>query len=598
MDRFGRKWGRSGIACLLTPLLLALSLLALSGPASAQSAALQDTACFSVTPVPAKGDHTIPPFVCTGEPEGYQAKSLWYRIDPFDWSREISNAARFPALMVHLSRFDAVHVFFRYADGQLREESVRSGDFGSHWRAGGQIAFEPPQREQALTDIFVRFDRPAAAGLLRMRLLSPAEQGKQGIALAVVIGAALTLLAIGALYNLSLALASRRLFSAWQGFWAITMLVWGLVWSQLVLIVFPTMAGALSAQLCTGLSTLAIAFAAFSAVSAIEPSYLDPLLRRITTGLGAAVALLGIPLSFVRSGPLMIMADVLGAVILSAIVAVALCLHQAWRRGSPEARSYTGAWSLPMLTLALVQFIDLRTMFWGGGSQIVILCAATWQTLWLSIVSSRAHGRMRAERDHARQAEARAHELARRDPLTGLRNRRGLLAALDPMLEKLRHEDGDMGLLVVDIDKFKSINDEFGHEAGDEVLVGLARRLALWDGQMCRVARLGGEEFALVITGLKGFALTRFADSVRRELAACDHAAIIGARKVTVSIGVAQWMPEMDFRTIYRLADEALYAAKNSGRDRIVAVSGLGLVPGEVAEQAIPASGLVSQAHL
>ena len=557
--------------------LLVLALLAvIPGSAAAQGTGYVNPECHAVTAIPQAGDDRIPQFSCSGEPRDYQTRSLWYRIDPMDWLESAPGATSAPSLMVHISRFDAVHVWFRYADGDVRRQSVRSGDFGSHWRAGGQVAFDAPQREVAVTDVFVRFDRPAASGLLRMRLLTAAQQGAQTTGLAVVIGAALTLLAISALYNLSLSLTSRKLFSVWQGAWALTMLAWGAVWSQLVLIVLPGLAGAASAQLCTLLACFAIALATFSAVTAIEREYLNLTLRRTTVAIGILVALVGIPLAIVRSGPLMQLSDMLGLLVLADIVCVALCLHQAWRRGSPEARIYTGAWALPMLILALVQFIDVKTMFWGGGSQIVVLCAATWQTLWLSVVSSQSHGRLRAERDIARQSAAQARELARRDPLTGLRNRRGLIDAFEPMLARTRREGGALGLLVVDVDKFKSINDGFGHEAGDEVLVGLARRLALWEGQMCKVARLGGEEFALVISGLEGFALTRFAESVRRELGACDHAAIIGPRAVTVSIGVAQIEDGMEFRDAYRAADEALYAAKGGGRDQVVTACGMG----------------------
>ncbi|MBH0114096.1 diguanylate cyclase [Novosphingobium sp. YJ-S2-02] len=538
--------------------------------------------CHAVTPVPAGGDNSIPEFTCSGEPRDYQSRSLWYRIDPLEWLGSAPGPTAAPSLMVHISRYDAVSVWFRYADGDMRRQSVRSGDFGSHWRAGGQIAFDAPQREVAVTDIFIRFDKPAAAELLRLRLLTAAQLGAQSTGLAVVIGAALTLLAVSALYNFSLSLSSRKAFSVWQACWAVTMLAWGAVWSQLALITFPGIAGAASAQLCTALACFAIAFATFSAVTAIEEEYLARVLRLAAIALGICVGLLGIPLSIVRSGPLMALSDVLGLLVLADIVVVALCLHQAWRRGSPEARVYTGAWALPMLVLALVQFVDIKTMFWGGGSQIVVLCAATWQTLWLSIVSSQAHGRLRTERDIARKSAAQARELARRDPLTGLRNRRGLIDAFEPMLVQVRREGGPLGLLVVDIDKFKSINDSYGHEAGDEVLVGLARRLSLWEGQMCKVARLGGEEFALVISGLEGFALTRFADSVRRELGACDHAAIIGERAVTVSIGVAQIEPQMEFRDAYRLADEALYAAKDGGRDRVMVAPGCVPLAGKV----------------
>jgi diguanylate cyclase (GGDEF)-like protein len=86
---------------------------------------------------------------------------------------------------------------------------------------------------------------------------------------------------------------------------------------------------------------------------------------------------------------------------------------------------------------------------------------------------------------------------------------------------------------------------------------------------MCAVGRLGGEEFALMIGGVDGFALARFADSVRQEVAACDHRALIGDRVVTVSVGVAESRGGNDFQQLYRLADRALYAAKQAGRDQI-----------------------------
>lgn len=524
--------------------------------------------CHAVTAVSAP-DAVPKRFDCRGErPAGYQRASLWYQVD---LTRHPQFAADDLVVMVHNSRFDRLAVAFSYSDGVVLWQRVRAGDYGAHWRSGGQIAFQAPERDSPLKTATLRFDRPASAKLLRMRLMSHDEEARQSTALAATVGAALMLLLIGALYNASLAYAIRRQFPAWQSAWSTCMLLWGGIWSQVHLFLFPGMAGTFSAQFCTALSCLAITLATAAAITAPDRTAIPRALRTGTLTLGATIGLLGLPLAFMRTGPIDLMSDVLDVVTLSGLVAVALCLGIAWRRGSPEASSFVGGWSVPMLTLGAIQFVDTGTLLWGGGAQILVLFAAAWQTLWLSVAASRTHARLRIERDRARSAEAHAHELARRDPLTGLRNRRGFIEVVTPMLDLARSGSAPVALLLIDVDMFKAINDAHGHDAGDQVLVTIARRLARWEGTMCTVARMGGEEFALLIGGLGGFALARFADSVCREIAACEHG-LAGIDRVTISIGVAEVEAagSADFRHLYRRADEALYRAKHQGRNQAV----------------------------
>jgi len=527
---------------------------------------LNHSLCHAVSETLSADSASPPPFSCIGDPQGYQRGSLWLRANVATYPVDSRNLV----LLVHHSRFDRLKVSFTYADGRSLSQEVSSGNFGSHWRTGGQIAFEAPLRDARLLSITMRFDRLASANLLRMRMMTRGEANVQATALSISVAAALTLLLIGALYNTTLAFSLRRQFPLWQAAWAGCMLVWGTMWSQLHLFIFPGLAGAVSAQTCTALSCLAVTMAAFSAVMALDRQVLPELMRRITLTLAAAVAILGIPLTFMRQGPIETMAAVLGALILGVLIGVALCLGWAWRRGSVEARTFAGAWSLPMLALGSVQFVDTNTIFWGGGSQLLVLFAAAWQTLWLAAAASRTHARLRIEHDRARRAEAQAHELARRDPLTGLRNRRGFVEAAAPMFDVNRSGASPLALLLLDIDKFKRINDTHGHDAGDMVLVTIGNRIARWEGDMCKVARLGGEEFALMVAGMDGFALHRFAQSVRKGIAECNHAEAIGEGPVTVSIGVAEATPDSDFRELYRHADEALYSAKHEGRDRVV----------------------------
>lgn len=558
----GRFRGLDGAAMLL----LAWASLAglLPSKASASEIVLGPTLCHAVSERVVAAREAPAPLACGGEPRGYQHGSLWLRTD----LRGLPVDGNDLMLVVHNSRFDRLSVAFRYADGFVAQSEVHGGDFGSHWRAGGQIAFDAPMRDVPVTAMTLRFDRLASAKLLRMRLMDHGEASYEAIALAGTIATALTLLLVCALYNAGLAVAIRRAFPAWQAAWAGCMVLWGAIWSQFHLFLFPGMAGALSAQSCTALSCLAITLATASAVTAIDRATLPAGLRRAALLSGIAVGVLGLPLAAMRSGPIVELGNCLGVLILLDLGLVAACLALASRRKSTDARNLIGAWSLPMLMLAALQMTDPNAIFWGGGAQILILFAAAWQTLWLSITASHKYAKLRIDRDTARIAEAQAQELARRDPLTGLLNRRGVIEVLEAKSRQGDDPDASVALLLIDVDRFKRINDQYGHDAGDLVLTRIASQIVRWEEARCNVARLGGEEFVIIIEGLEMTALQHFAESVREDIAACRYGLEPGGG-VTVSIGVAQTTGHPDFRALYRLADKALYAAKRSGRNRV-----------------------------
>jgi diguanylate cyclase (GGDEF)-like protein len=527
-----------------------------------------DTLCHATTAIPAANarDHGDPAhYACTGEPSGYQHGSLWLRGGP----EVVAKGGKAPVLMIHYSRFDTLLVGFRYADGSRDWQSVRAGDFGTHWRLGGQMAFTPDARSAPLVGVDLRFDRLGAADMLRIRMLESAQADIQSIAIASLTGACLMLLLIGAIYNGALALAVRRQFPAWQAAWSATMLAWGALWSQFHLFFLPSMAGTIAAQICTPLSCFAMLFTTASMVSALEPGMTPLWLRRVILTNAVGLALLGIPLGFMRSGPMSAWAAAIGIFVLLLLVLTVALLAIAWRRGSSAARAFVGAWALPILVMGLSGFVDTSRILWGGGAQMLVLLSASFQTVWLSLAATRRFTRMRIERDRALIAQAAAQEQARRDPLTGLRNRRGLIERVSPMFEDA-DQAGKAAMLLLDVDHFKTINDTHGHDAGDAVLVALGERLARWDEGLCTVGRVGGEEFALVAQGMGRFAVLQLAESVRSAIAACDFGAVLGEGGVTVSVGVAMLSPGDDFTTLYRKADAALYAAKRQGRNRVV----------------------------
>jgi len=538
-----------------------------AAPAAAGTLDVDRDLCHAQTGVAGR-DSSLPTlrFSCSGSPADYQQGSLWLRA-PLEGPGTRRGDV---TLMVHQSRFDRLAVAFSYADGTTRWQQVRAGDYGSHWRTGGQILFEAPDGGVALTAVTMRFDRLSGHQFIHARLIPKAEAAMQSAGMAAAIGAALTLLLISCIYSLSLAFAVRRQYLAWQAAWSGTMLLWGALWSQIHLALVPGLAGTVTTQICTFLSCLAIALATVSAATAVDRGRVPKWLRAGTLILGLGVGLAGIPLALIRGSSLGLLGDALGLVVLADLAAVTVYLGWAWRRGSVEARDFLAAWGLPMAVLAAIHVVDVEDGFWGGGSKLLVLVAATWQALWLAAAATRRLGHLRIERDHARSAAAQAQQLARRDPLTGLPNRRGFVESVTPLLERARADNLPAALLLVDIDRFKSINDIYGHDAGDVVLCGIARRIERWEGPMCTVARLGGEEFGLLTIGMEGIILGRFAESIRRGIAACDHSATVGERLVTASVGVAEVRPACDFQQLYRLADEALYDAKRGGRNKVV----------------------------
>lgn len=165
-------------------------------------------------------------------------------------------------------------------------------------------------------------------------------------------------------------------------------------------------------------------------------------------------------------------------------------------------------------------------------------------------------------------------EMAERDGLTGIYNRRRLDAHLRRAWQQALREQRPLGLLMIDIDCFKAYNDRYGHQAGDEVLKAVAGSLARAARRpLDVVARYGGEEFAIVLYDTtREYAselAQRVTDSVRAL--AIPHAASACAPVVTVSVGVAVVQPiaERSPEGFVQLADQALYAAKSAGRDRV-----------------------------
>lgn len=168
-------------------------------------------------------------------------------------------------------------------------------------------------------------------------------------------------------------------------------------------------------------------------------------------------------------------------------------------------------------------------------------------------------------------------ELAARattDALTGVKNRRAGAEALTAEMERARRYGRPLAIALFDLDFFKKVNDDFGHETGDHVLRAFAKVLETTARSTDVVARWGGEEFLAIVQEADLDAARIFAERVRAGLAEANPLAEIledrpaSVRPITCSAGIAALAPEDDADALVRRADQALYQAKNEGRDR------------------------------
>lgn len=205
------------------------------------------------------------------------------------------------------------------------------------------------------------------------------------------------------------------------------------------------------------------------------------------------------------------------------------------------------------VTNQMVFFVDWPTALrsWAITTGITLMVAAP---------ISRMIGKAYLELYRAKQQ---AVTLSLTDPLTGLPNRRALMAVAATAVSNV------LALVIFDIDRFKRVNDTYGHLAGDVVIRSVGQMMAAELGPLGAVARIGGEEFALLSAGAPIEALATQLTDFCERLAATPVLVDGQSLRVTVSAGVAVREPGMPFDDLYADADRALYEAKLAGRNRV-----------------------------
>ena len=453
---------------------------------------------------------------------------------------------------------DRVTLYALYADGAIARVAL-DGRGQSRALALGAIMDQPlPFRRVAVTRLLWRIEGSAnVRGILPGASVVTADRAWRsdlmlGALYAGFGGLCLALL----IHNLALWGALRhRLQLAYCAMMALMML-YALSSSGALAWIWPGLANTDRLRInyvllgCSGAAVLAFARSYFE--PAVFAGWTGRLSRLVVAGLVGSSAL------FAALAPWHAWTlDRLCCAVYVALLATAgLMLVRARRQRSPFLWLFACAWAAPFLFTGYriaAAFGLLPWSFWSDNSTIgSMACEGLLSSL---AVAYRIHLLSR-ERDQARERERAARLLADSDPLTGLLNRRALL-------DEVIGRAGDQTLVIVDVDHFKLVNETIGHDGGDEVLRIVARELRRAAGGAALVARLGGEEFAIIAPSETSPDPDQLLSALRRARMPFDLS-------VTASIGscTGPLACEVDWKKLYRGADQALFAAKSAGRDR------------------------------
>ena len=185
----------------------------------------------------------------------------------------------------------------------------------------------------------------------------------------------------------------------------------------------------------------------------------------------------------------------------------------------------------------------------------------------------KTHLELKYTRDELKKALAELEKLATTDPLTGIANRRHLLTLGEREFSRVCRYDRPFSILMLDLDRFKNINDTYGHAIGDEVLKKMAEVTLSVLRTVDYFGRFGGEEFVILLPETNMKDAIEVAERIGHKIAAMQFIHLEQTINITTSIGVATYqIGDTTIDNILRRADEALYQAKRLGRDRVMAV--------------------------
>ncbi|WP_019517371.1 sensor domain-containing diguanylate cyclase [Sphingomonas sp. Mn802worker] len=541
--------------------IAAVLALLLAWPAAAQSATAGEIVATCVAPVHASDRAAAmlrPPmrFDCTTPQIAFGAGDYWVR------ARSVpTGAGAAPRVLRSWSVWQrAATLYFGYADGVVIRRTI--DDVGAARSIALGAVFEQPIPVRGVPVTQLLWHVRGAANIrgivANARIATPAESVKRNLVFATLYGGFGGLCLALLVYNLSLWSALRHRFQLAYCGMVSALAVYAFSSSGAMAWLWPELGNLARLRVNYVALALAAAMALYFARHFFESRVFGS--RTLLAARAVGLYLVATAAAFALLAPwqarVLDLFYSLGFVALTLLAGVILV--RAWREGSNYLWVFGVAWAAPFLLAAIRTMSSLHLIASSTWLDNSTLAAMTLEALVSSVAISYRIRLLSIERDAARAQELVARMLADTDPLTDLLNRRSFLrealvaGARTPQL-----------LVLADVDHFKRVNDTLGHDLGDEVLRRVAAALRTTAPAGSLVSRIGGEEFAVLAPADTRGLPDRILDAVRATRMPYDLT-------ITVSVGSHAGVldHEGDWATMYRMADQALYAAKTAGRDR------------------------------
>ncbi|WP_245832756.1 putative bifunctional diguanylate cyclase/phosphodiesterase [Sphingomonas mucosissima] len=511
---------------------------------------------------------TVARYRCGDQAPTNSVDWLWLRLDT---SRLQDLPARWH-LLVDQTRFDRISVLVAGDFGTMRQVKAPA-DLKGHWAPGGLLKFEIEPAGRDVDELYLGFRQIDDLSLMRKVAAMPgtamtANDARWLLLMGLFAGTLLSAL----LYNLVIHTGHRHAFQRWYLVWVTTAFAYGLIWTNMAAFVVPSLVGPLAVRLDFVLVGLLVAAGNMFFFAVIEEGVLPRALILIGRVFAASGAVLGFLAAADTWLPAVATDRLLNDVIAGSAVLVAVSCWVAVRRGSRVIWFYMIGWG-PVICVFLARLArNLGFVPQNDLVDMATFAALAFEALVLSLAIADRFRLIRQELDQTRQrreidlAETKALRLAAHtDFLTGLGNR----AAFQKNAHDLIAAGTPFSLFLIDVDYLKDANDRLGHAGGDALLchVGSALAVATERCQGARIARVGGDEFAILCPG-----------GASAENALVEELAVLQGevwqyadqqRATSLSIGSAAYPADAAaLDLLFQNADLALYTAKRLGRAR------------------------------
>lgn len=566
----------------ILPILFLLLAVFWPGTASAQSVELRWRFCHATAPADRPPDaETVRglDFDCSGSrAAGYHDRWLWLRLDTGRLAgADAAGMAALPPnwhLLVDQARFDRIAIVIIDSNGRSQEVVRAADDLRDDWAPGGLQRFIVDRAGRDVRQIHIGYFRLADLGLMRkVTAASPATAKSLSdrwlLLMGIFSGALLSAFA----YNLLIYTGHRHAFQRWYLVWALAVLAYGLTWTNVAAYLLPGFVGPVAVRLDFILVGIMIGTGNIFFLSVVEEGVLPPWLHRAGRVLALIGMVLGAAASADRVLPAALMDRLMNYAILASAISVFIGVCYAVSRGSRIVWFYLVGWTPVLVVFALRLARNLGFLPQDDLVDLATFGTLAFESIALSLAIADRFRLLRHERDLAEQARAAIaiesetlRRAAQTDFLTGLGNRASFQAAL-----RARMDSNARGiqLYLVDVDNLKEINDRLGHDGGDALLVHVGGMLSGAVGPDEHVARIGGDEFALILTRADERRIAEIEETL--DMMQGEVWTYAGRSwALSLSVGLARYPEDaLDADPLYKNADLALYEAKQRGRRRL-----------------------------